>query len=550
MATQTESEKTLREEDAASIKDWIDEIGGHGAVKVNITRMRPQEFNGRPVGGSLETVEEPIDEEYIRDTWGGGHFQLKVSILDEKGKWKYFRARSIRLAGDPKEHGAAIPPPGMVGPAMPETDDLAQQAMSVMEPNMERAYERADRAESGRGNGGMDWEAIRLINDPLHRQLEAYQQTIRDLQTKILERDDGSKTDPFRDKLLEKMVDGEKQRVDTLREQHASELRQMRQSHQDEIKSIRDQHREDLKQLTRQHEREVQLIERSYEGQVKANDVAYATRSDGLKSEVDRLNRELTAAQAEIATLRAKKDQSLPEKAEELMTVRDAITGLVGADSDDTDKDKPGWQRFGEMVLGSDMAKSVGQRLMGAVEAGAPAPGQPQPMPQQLPVPPGVPFQGPDGGVYVLQPDGTPVQVDAAAAQQRRIAAARARRRQQQAQQPGAQQPGAQPESAEAAPPPGPPPRPIPQVDPAEVAIAINFMENAVRNGTSPEEFAKTARNLVPTDILEFIAAVGVDDFLNQVAHLEPGSPLTTQNGRNFARGVAKYLLEGTAELE
>jgi hypothetical protein len=79
--------------------------------------------------------------------------------------------------------------------------------------------------------------------------------------------------------------------------------------------------------------------------------------------------------------------------------------------------------------------------------------------------------------------------------------------------------------------------------DAADVRAAVAFMENAVRNNTDAVEFANSARHLVPADVLRFIQRVGIDEFLNHV--VEPGSALTTQRGRNFARMVAKVLLEG-----
>jgi hypothetical protein len=73
--------------------------------------------------------------------------------------------------------------------------------------------------------------------------------------------------------------------------------------------------------------------------------------------------------------------------------------------------------------------------------------------------------------------------------------------------------------------------------------MAVNFMENAVRNGTDPTKFAQTARNLVPGDVLSFIQRVGIDTFLDKV--IDANSPLASVRGRQFARQVAKILVQG-----
>ena len=86
------------------------------------------------------------------------------------------------------------------------------------------------------------------------------------------------------------------------------------------------------------------------------------------------------------------------------------------------------------------------------------------------------------------------------------------------------------------------------QVNPADVLIAVNLLEGAIKNGTDPVTFAESARSMVPADILAAVKQLGVDAFLKSVAKLEDGSPLATMGGRNFLRKVVKYLSDGTTE--
>jgi hypothetical protein len=527
--------KQMREEDAGSVREWIDSLAGEGLVKVAIIRKRPEEYNGTTTGGSLETREERVDEDYIRDVWGGGTYQLKVSIPKPDGGWQYFRARTIKIAGDPKMHGQQIVSAGAQAPPEAASDPLASQAFSAMERNMRLAQQRAEDAEerNRNGSGGLDYQAMTALNAPLIAQLESAQTLVRELQGRVFDQASAKPaTDPFRDRILEKMVDGESARIEALRQQFNSEMRQLRENHGAEVKTIREQHRDDIKQADRRHEREIDMMRHSYEGQVKSNDVAYGTRTDGLKTETNRLNRELTEARSELAALRARKDQTLPEKADELIKVKEALSGLGG----DDDGDKPWYERALAAAGNSEAALALINKMVGGGE-------QPAAEPQQMLPPVGMPFQGPDGQVYVRNPDNSVTPVDMAQ-HQRRAGAAQAKAR-KQAEAAQAAQAGAPAEGEAAAAGGEAPPRPP---DAAEVAIAVNFMESAIQNNTDPAQFAATARSLIPGDILRFIQHVGVDEFLNKVARLEPGSPLTTQTGRNFARAVGKQLLEGTTE--
>ena len=60
---------------------------------------------------------------------------------------------------------------------------------------------------------------------------------------------------------------------------------------------------------------------------------------------------------------------------------------------------------------------------------------------------------------------------------------------------------------------------------------------------TPPEQFAESARTMVPLEIRTALRERGVDHFL-EVAKPEESSPLLTQVGRNFLRKVAKALAE------
>ena len=220
----------------------------------------------------------------------------------------------------------------------------------------------------------------------------------------------------------------------------------------------------------------------------------------------------------------------------------------IGADTDESDK--PWYERVLSTVANSEGAA----RLIGAYTGAGPEAEEPDPQQQmahqqqqlalqqaraeQMMPPVGVPFQAPDGNIYVRNPDDSVTQVDPGALRRQRAGQARDRQRKG-----GGGPSEAQAGSQDVETPDGTQP-PTQQ----EVQLAVEFMQNALASGTEPAQFAATARNLVPEPILAYIQAVGIDVFLNKVARLEPGSPLTMQHGRNFAREVVKHLFGGVNE--
>ena len=88
--------RDMNETDDRSLREWIDSLGVDSQVRITIIRKEPQRGpNGESVAGILESVEDRIDEEYVRNTWGGGHFQLKVQKPNPKGGWLHFKAFTL-----------------------------------------------------------------------------------------------------------------------------------------------------------------------------------------------------------------------------------------------------------------------------------------------------------------------------------------------------------------------------------------------------------------------------------------------------------------------
>lgn len=540
--------------DDRDTRDWIDAVvGGEAPVKVNIYRKKPSlGANGENIGGSLETTEERIDDDYIRETWGGGDFRLSILTSRPNGQFKLFRSRSIKIGGPPKMSGQLITARNGNSPAIVIDDEkggLAERAFETMERQAERAQDRLEKIEAaGRQSNGFDVAAFQAFNQPMIEQLKTAQAESAELRRELIALSNKAPPrDEFRDQMMTRMITGESDRLETLRAQYEARIDKMRDNHEDAIKRLEDRHVDEIRRLETRHQRELDSTTKAIEYQTKGSSIAYDTRIDALKSDIVRLQGELAARDTKMAALESRKDQTIGEKADELIKVKEALDGIGGGDGD---KDEPWYERLVNAVGNSEAALAMISKFAG----GQPATPQQQQHVQQQPQlpPPGVPFQTGDGNVYVRDQAGNVTIIDQQAMQrQRKLQQAQAARRDAKkkpspAQNQNAIQPATPPDAGEDEDgdeddTPGAEELAL-ELNPSDVKIAISFMENAIKNNTPPEKFAQTARNLVPGDVLSFIAQHGIRKLFGLIK-LDTGSPLTTVAGRQFADRVAKVLV-------
>lgn len=495
------------------IKSWLQSLGS-SEMQVKVRRLSPKTYKGVNTEGNVGTYHEAITEEQIAEEHGGGAYQIVVHNRRANGSMQYVQMRRINIAGVPKLDGL-VEESNVTPIAAGENGGLASQAMGTMQMLL-----KEERAAKNNGNNGFDPRMLQMIQAPVMEQVSAMREANAELRRALDEKDarimtliDRKPDNSFQNDMIKNMWGNESSRLESLRAQHESEMRQLRVAHQDELNRVRDQGREDLKDRSRGHEREIDAIKESMRSQIDSNKNAHEVRIDGLKMEITRLTMDLAQAKGEIGELRAKKDKTLTEQAEEIVKVNDAFKALGvggGGKDEDDDSDKPWYERMATRVM--ENPEAIGQ-LIGGVRQNV-APQQPQ-----LP-PPGQPFQGPDGKVYVTRPDGKVQRINPGVPAVRRAKAAAAK--------------AAIAEKNEGPKPP----------DPAELAIAVEFMESAFGNGTTPEQFAGSVRSMISSDILAYIEKVGIDEILNN-ATLAQGSPLRSQAARNWLRKVAEILLSG-----
>ena len=89
--------------------DWTAYLfGGYdaGVEKVSLYRKSPKEYQGFPCGGWLDDIGPGVDENYIRDNYGGGQFQLNKR---NRANGQITATCTFEIPGFPKISPAAIP---------------------------------------------------------------------------------------------------------------------------------------------------------------------------------------------------------------------------------------------------------------------------------------------------------------------------------------------------------------------------------------------------------------------------------------------------------
>lgn len=504
-------EEGFNREQQKEVYDWLHELGSGTQIRVTVERKTPTVWKGVNVKGVLGHFEEAVNEDDIRERWGGGKFLVKVQRASEKGGLRYAGSKIIDIAGAPKITGELVYDSeddgnGAAAAVASESASISSQAMSAMQKLTERAQYEADKARETGSTFNKD--ILESLTKPLMDRVASMEESSRELQRELARKDDRivellthkPEGPTFQDKILEKMVDGESARVDAIRTQHESELRQLRQSHEDDMKRSRDYHMEEARAKERAHEREIGTIRESNEARIDSLRTSYEARIDSLKSEIGRFERELTESRAELIEIRARKEKGPIENIQEILQLKEAFGALVPSGAEEENKSTV--ERIFETVLDSDVARNISARIANA----PPAPGGMEPQQQQY----------------------TPEQI---AMLQRRAMMERAALIKKKRAEKAAQD--ATPKGKAA------------KLNKGEVGIAVQFVEAAYSNGTDPATLASTARNLVPADILNYIKSEGVDTFLDN-AGVPESSSLATPGGRNYLRKVAKLLLRGT----
>lgn len=95
------SDEKERDETAQSIDDFFGSLGGGGALKVKLYRFHQRTGKPEFVG----TFTSDIDEDFVKENYGGGSFQFRVEERTSEGV-KYRGAQTVHIAGAYRDLGA------------------------------------------------------------------------------------------------------------------------------------------------------------------------------------------------------------------------------------------------------------------------------------------------------------------------------------------------------------------------------------------------------------------------------------------------------------
>ena len=509
--------KEMRSEEGQSVADWVRTVAPHQSpVQIAVTRRKPERHRGVKCDGLVGKFDELVDdiEDRIREEHGGGTFLIQIKVPRAKGTgFQFLTARQIEIPGDPKvDHLRDTEPAAAGAPA----GAASAASDKIIERVVGRALDIVDRPPAAPAAAGGDPAVMAMLAN-LQRSLEAKDKQIQALMERQATPPAPPKEDGFRDKMLDKLLDGENARITTLRATHESEMAQARQAAVDLERRLRDQFERDIKSIEDRHAREVAALERANNNSNTALGTANSTQKLVLEGQLRSLERENERIAKELAELRGRKDKSILEQAADLEKLKEAL-GIDGDGKEDEGKIEKVIKILGDSKIAAALLAKIGGGEK--EEPGLPPAGTPYMYKGRMVVRDG------DGVMHALP------------------------QRQRQRQRPPGQAQG-QGAATGTSPPPGEtqsPPAPEPpkvNVSPVEVAAALQYLEQAYRNDVAPDTVAASVRSMVPAGVVAAIRDLGVDDFLTKVAKLEATSPLATQKGRNFARKVGKALLDG-----
>lgn len=515
--------RAIAEAEDKSLKDWLDLIGTQGAFKVQLHRVKPSTttVNGKTVdtAGYLDTYDTTFSDDDIKREWGGGTYTLKVTRKGADGSFRYERGlhRTIVIAGDPRvERLPGNAPAGPAAGAAGESPSIVKAVLDTMQHQLDRATTVQPR--------GID-PTVQLLIDQMRRDADRRDAELAELRAEIRARAATKPPeDTTKDRILDKLIDGDSARITALRAQHDSETQQLREGHRQEIQIMNERHDRELAAQRADHTRLLDTIKAGYEREIAAmkslGDVTMAStksafdlQSYTLNAETKRLERDNGELRAEVRELREKKDKSLFEQLKEIEALKDALG------SGDEDKATSAWEKVAATIMNPAAIEQIAKIF-------------------NRPVPPQVQAQ-------IVQAQ------QAAQVQAQRPQIVRDARTGQRFAQ------VATPQGTKLVPVKKVLPKvaradgkevEIPEVDPSTVVMLVNFLEQSYKNNTDPAVVAISGRAQVPPNILAWIrdndagGTSGVDLFMEKVAKLPGTSPLRTQRGRNWLRNVGKAL--------
>jgi len=512
--------RKIRDEEEQSLKAWLETIGTQGAFKVQLRRTEPatcwdiRKNDNVKVKGYLGTFDHTIDEAFIAREYGGGTFALRVTRQGADGSFQYEKGlhRTIEIAGEPRTDrlpSNAPQPPPQAPPNHGESGTVVQHALDMMERMVSK--------QGAHEPKGID-PAMAMLVEQMRESQRTQAKEMADLRAELsAARNQKPPEDPFRDRMLDKLIDGDSARVTALRTQHDSEIRMLKEGHQQEIRLLEDRHDRSMKQMQQSHELMLANMKASYEREIAALNTAHQVAATAtsttkdvtvttLNAELRRMDAELAALRAENKELRERKDKSVIEQIKDMNVLKEALGGDGDGDGS-TIKEAIAMvpaaiEGIGAIVASRSAAQQQPQQVQGRATAQAQ-----QQRPRVVAAPNGERLMQVGNRLVPVKPKPKVVTTDAG-------------------------------ETIE-----------IPKIEDPTIKLIISQLEAAFGRDEDPNIVAQSAKAMIPPDILAWIRqhhteqVAGVDLFMQKVAKLPGTSPLATQGGRNWLRKVGAALI-------
>lgn len=522
--------KLIRQAEELSLREFMQSLGNDGAFRVQITRSSPEQVwdiarqRHAKTKGHLATLEEHslLDEEYLAREFGGGTYRLKIMRKAASGSYLILGHRTVEVAGDPRlDRLPQSSPPQAAAPAPAQGAESPAVQIEAMKMVKEAYQERG-------AQRGMD-PAVQMLFEQMRALSEQQARELSELRSQLVAAQNRKPTeDPFREKLVNSLFEGETAMTARLREAHAAEIRTLKEGFAQERAQIEARHDRLLSDLKASNERAMDSMRASFEREIKAlsntHEVALMsakTTADVLKASLEsenrRLERENTEQRAELKELRAsaKDEKDVLSQLKKMKELQEAFGG--------DEKDSSTFDKVAEVMPA--LVEGVGT-IIGNVRgqaAAAAAPGA-QPRIAAVASPKGA---GHAPGIYR---DNTGQLVKVGADGQPR---------------PVTRKPKAitTDDGREV---------PAPTLDPDTAKKLVAYLESAYNGGTDPAVVVRSATAVIPPDIIQWIRnndtdqVSGVDLFMRRVVNLSSSSPLSSQAGRKWLRELGKALIEGT----
>tara|TARA_Y100000592_G_scaffold75329_1_gene117635 strand:- start:2860 stop:5328 length:2469 start_codon:yes stop_codon:yes gene_type:complete len=328
-----------------SLFNWCEKFNySPGIDYVELHRLYPKMWEGLSIGGFVERLYEPMDEESISDRWGGGSYQFKAHQRDATGRNRIVDQKFLEISGIPAAYR------GDDGERRPffndrarstRSDDVLRRRMSGLGRFRERDEEEEPRRNIDRplvdasslykvqqGAKQAESDALGVLRQAQQdaasqmqqtaaRQEEMYK-TLLGQQDKEIERirhEAKEQGAPFREMmqlLISKGDDGaSRAQLEELRRMHENSISNLRESQESRIASLQDELNRQRMEYSTQVERarsdylqkeqgSKEEAFRQYQAQLESIRIQHGEVREHHRDEVSSLRTEMAALRAEF----------------------------------------------------------------------------------------------------------------------------------------------------------------------------------------------------------------------------------------------------------